>query len=96
MTTQTIDINFQGRQHTLHVEEDAYNGYPAYYVVDKELASQFNCDLPDDLVLFETDAGMQCSPRIVSLEGRRITEEIWNAIKAQEAGSPQPFGPGLG
>ncbi|GAA0557500.1 hypothetical protein [Chitinophaga japonensis] len=96
MTAQTIDINFQGRQHTLHVEQDAYNGYPAYYIVDENLSSEFNCDLPDNLVLFETDAGMECSPRVVSLECRRITEEIWKAIKAHEADTPQPFGPGLG
>lgn len=93
---KTIDISVRGRQYTLHLEQETYNGWPAYYITDQNLSSQFEGCIPDDLILFETDAGVQCSPRVISLEGREITGEIWKAIKGQEAASPQPFGPGLG
>ncbi|KAA2238727.1 hypothetical protein F0L74_21150 [Chitinophaga agrisoli] len=96
MSSQTINVKINGRLHDLHVEQEAYNGKPAYYVTDKELSTLFDGELPDNLILFTTKDGLGCSPKVMSLEGRRITEEIWKAIQDQAADTPQPFGPGLG
>ncbi|WP_298739268.1 hypothetical protein [uncultured Chitinophaga sp.] len=94
--TKTIDIHVKGRQYTLHLEQEAYNGRPAYYITDQNLSAICGCEMPDNLILFETEAGMECSPRVITMEGREVANEIWNAIKAPEKAEPQPNGPGLG
>jgi len=98
MAAQTISVNINGRQQDLHVEQDAYNGKPAYYVTDKGLSEMTGGELPDDLILFTTKDGLQCSPKVITMEGRKMTEDIWQAIKDQgaQSGTPQPFGEGLG
>jgi hypothetical protein len=97
-SAKTVDISVKGRQYTLHLEEEAYNGKPAWYITDQNLSALFDGQIPDDLVLFETANGVQCSPKVITLEGQEITTEIWKALKGPETDSstPQPFGPGLG
>jgi|GEM_PF-1056154 hypothetical protein len=94
--TKTIDIDVKGRHYTLHMEQEAYNGRPAYYITDQNLSGICGCEMPDNLILFETEAGMECSPRVITMEGREVANEIWNAIKGPHKPEPQPNGPGLG
>ncbi len=96
MSSQTINVKINGRMQDLHVEQEAYNGKPAYYVTDKELSSLCGGELPDNLILFATKDGLGCSPKVMSLEGRHIMEDIWKAIQEQGSDTPQPFGQGLG
>jgi hypothetical protein len=94
--TKTIDINVKGRPYTLHLEQEEYNGRPAYYITDQNLSQICGCEMPDNLILFETEAGMECSPRVITLEGREVTGQIWKAIKGPQKPEPQPDGPELG
>lgn len=96
MAAQTIIISFNGKDEDLHVEQETYNGKPAYYLQDGDLSKRFEGHIPDNLVIFETVEGVQCSPRVITLEGRHILESIWNGIRKQGSDTPQPYGPGLG
>jgi hypothetical protein len=96
MAAQTIIISFNGKDEDLHVEQETYNGKPAYYLQDGDLSKRFEGHIPDHLVIFETVDGVQCSPRVITLEGRHILESIWNGIRKQGSNTPQPYGPGLG
>lgn len=95
--TKTIDIDVKGRHYTLHLEQEAYNGRPAYYITDQNLSGICGCEMPDNLILFETEAGMECSPRVITMEGREVAKEIWKAIKGPDGeAEPQPDGRSLG
>ncbi|SFE44522.1 hypothetical protein SAMN05518672_106148 [Chitinophaga sp. CF118] len=81
---QELKVAIKGKEYSLQVEPEKYNGHNIYYLLNDNISNLFDNAIPDNLMLIEDGNGFSTCPKLSEMEGRNIIQQIWEAIVKQK------------